>query len=329
MHGASRRASRSLGLALGILLISSVPARGHDPAATLEATAPEVPPATTGSPASLLEADRDLAAAASKDGLRSVLVARAIGYAIVLAPEPVGLHPWLREHEPPFDHRTWVTEEVEVSSSGMLGYTLSRWSAIAAAPAGAAATDEPAVFGRQIVVWRFHPMTGWKVLLYAAIEQPDALGAPDSVQARTLPPLHGAHVGTHDEAHTESVGIQEFDRALNDVVAREGWHAALAAHLTEDALWLREGTATVRGREAVVATLSASPCGCQCTTVGARAADSTDLGYTYGKCVADSAATGGAAQPGTSWVRVLRRDAEGVRRIAVVLELPIPLAPEK
>jgi hypothetical protein len=264
-------------------------------------------------PASLVAADRALQKATQEDGLRPSIVARAIGYAVLLAPRPVGAHGWLKDHDLPFDPRSWELSRVEVSGSGTIGYTVSHWTAPA---------DSNGIVpqGEQIFVWRYHPLVGWKLLLHAAVRTPATAGRADadSLVQLKLPILYGDQPGTHEAAHTEAEALADADRALTDSIAAHGWRATIAERLTADAQLLREGEPLHRGRQAVVAALGATPDDCRCEMVGSHAADSADLGYTYGRCAADS------NRVRFGYARIWRKDEAGARHIELQLEIPIP-----
>jgi hypothetical protein len=292
-------------LGMGVSAWLNLP--GDSPAQTAEMPRPSF----GASPSSLVEADRALQKSTADIGLRQSIVGRAIGYAILLAPRPVGALGWLKEHDLPFDPRTWRLSLVEVSGSGTIGYTVSEWTA-------APDSNGLVPHGEQLFIWRFHPVVGWKLLLHAAVRTPQSEAGADSLVLRKLSILYGDQPGTHEAAHTEAAALVDADRALGDSVESRGWATAITDRMTPDALWIRDGQPMRRGKVASAVGLAATPDDCRCETIGSHAADSADLGYTYGRCAADS------ARVRFSYVRVWRKDETDARHIELQLEIPIP-----
>lgn len=270
------------------------------PAALLLASMPE------GSPPprvrSLLAAERDLGAAMSAEGARGALRERLAPVAVLLAPRPTGAFEWVAEH--PLPEGTWVqrTEFAELSGAGDLGVTTGTWQVT---PADGA----PARRGRYASVWRWHERTGWKLLLGGAVEgAPVAESLGTSTAALEFVVGDRAMIFPHDSLAVERAALQDADRAIGTAGGANS-AAAVARHDCAD-----------RSRVEV-------DLGCVFEPVGARTADSADLGYTFGTCRCrpagapeDSAATWG-------YVHVWRRDAAGKRCLALEFAVPAPPRP--
>jgi ketosteroid isomerase-like protein len=286
-------------LLLLALVLCAAPGRGELPAPAL----------------SLVEAEAALAAAMSTADPRGAMLTRSAAFAVLLRPTPVSAPKWLPVNPPLEGRYSWQPAFVEISGLGDLGYTTGPWQVVE--KAGGAVRR-----GAYLAIWRFHPAVGWQLLMHGANED-----SAHAVAAAGEPP---SSVGTAsrlypDEAKAEARKLLvDADRAYGTAAAQQGERAALAPLAADDIRLCRPGSAPAAGRDAVLAALPAAPAAFAINPIGARVADSGDLGYTYGTWSSGPAGTPPDSLDTWSYVHVWRLDGQGGHRLAMEFALPIP-----
>jgi ketosteroid isomerase-like protein len=281
-------------------------------AAAAAASGPEVPESVR----SLQDAERQLSAAAARDGARQALADRLSPLAILLAPRPVSARVWLQEHPPAEGRWTWTPEFVLVSGLGDLGCAFGSWRVEPTAEGGATQG------GSYVSVWRFHPQTGWKVLLQAA--SPCPAGAPAAADTAEVPfAVAGPPVeAPHGLQEKERAGLIEADREFARTAGRDGLRAAYRRWAAPDVRLAATSRPAVGALDALPNLVDSLVGTLECEPVASRTAGSADLGYTFGIC--RWLPSGGGAPDEWSYARVWRRDAAGGLRLAVEVRQPVP-----
>lgn len=269
-----------------------------------------IPPPVT----SLRDAETALVAAAEKNGLRQALDSRLSPLGMLFQPYPTRGQPWVKEHDVP-DAR-WTPARVEVSGLGDVGYTAGPWHTTGA-------DSVPVIQGQYLSFWRYHPQTGWKILLHitagAHLQTEAALPPPGSFEWIMGPvPV----MASHDTVSARRNALGPADAALAARVGEQGWRNAYAAVTTSDVRAYRPGEPPAVGQAAVLERVARESGSVEWVVVGSWIAQSVDLGYTYGRCVRG---TGNAAEPAQEWsyVHVWRMDRTGSRRLALEFLTPI------
>lgn len=288
------------------------------PCLILLSTAAAAPREAGGDLASLVAAERAFARTSVEKDTREAFLAFLAQDAILFRPGPVPGRPWIEERPAPPWVLSWQPVAAEVSRGGDLGYTTGPWE-IGGDP------SRPPAHGQYFSIWQRQADGAWKVLLDVGTVGPPPDAPAEPWQGGESPahwtPASGEEV---DPAAAEEILLAR-DRELARAVTAEGPLSAYLAHLTADARLLRDGRPPALGRQGIrevmaeAGSLSWEP-------QAAGVAASADLGYTWG---AYQQPAGGPEEEGDKghYVRLWRREPDGVWRVAVDLLTPLPPPP--
>jgi hypothetical protein len=215
---------------------------------------------------------------------------------ILFRPGPVEGARWLRANPMPPDLRLeWQPAWADVSLDGSVGYTTGPWRS------GRRGSATAGGFGQYVTLWRRTPEGYRAVLDFGTGGEPEAT-TPDLALSSDPDPASG----TMDAASaTGSVRIADED--LGHALASNGT-VAWPEYAHPDVRWLRDGSAPAIGAAAA----PGDAWGREFLTIGAGAADSGDLAWTWG---AWQPAGEQRAEPSGQYLRIWRRQVDGTWRV--------------
>ncbi|MEO8522201.1 MAG: DUF4440 domain-containing protein [Acidobacteriota bacterium] len=264
-----------------------------------------------GSLRSLVEAEREFAESARRQGLRDSFLAFFADDAIALTPAAEPAKDRLRARPArPFAELeiTWEPRQGDVAASGDLGWLTGPSTIIdhTAAPA------EPQ-FGNYLSVWRRQPDGRWRVYIDVGVQTP------------TLPAFAPGFVRSPESRYTGPGGtaaatrtLADADRLLNQRIASQRAAAAFLAVALESSRLHRPEASPSVGRQAIKEWLSAHAAGMSAVATAAEASRSGDLGYSYGTYT-----QGGAGREAGAYVRIWTRDVQARWRLMVDVAQPV------
>ena len=267
---------------------------------------PAEPPAATGG--LLVELEGQFAAASRERGARAAFLEFLDEESIVLQPGPVwGRAAWETADELP-GTLDWAPDRAQVASDGGFGYASGPWTLTS--PEG-----QPMLEGRYVTVWRKAAGVdaAWRVVFDGGFARPPTEAAP--AQPLSLDAAQCAG----DPAAQDS-DLQQLDLGLAGEPGAESYSQRVQQYAAPELVLFHPPNAEgATGAEAVEVALAALPPTLQLLPMGAGAASSGDLGYTYGLAAPAADASANAA-----YVHVWCHGPAGWR---LLLELRAPLPP--
>lgn len=268
----------------------------------------EGPPADL---SSLADAERAFAKMSVAKGIRESFLTYFADDGIDFEPAPGVAKDSIRKRPapsvPPPVTLDWEPVFADVASSGDFGFTTGPYVYTDRRPGGG-----PPAYGYYFSIWKRAPGGPWRVAVDAGTALPSSPGnlRPRSFsggRALLARPVSGG------SAEEDRVSLVDRDRELSGPAARR------EAFLPDGRLH-RDGLAPLVGRPAIEQFLSRNAGPISTHPVGSGIASSRDLGYTYGSYESGSA----PALESGYYVRVWKRDAGGVWKLAVEVERPNP-----
>jgi ketosteroid isomerase-like protein len=263
----------------------------------------------------LLQADRALATAAIRDGLRAAFVPRFVDDATLLLPNVPTFASGEAARRLLADdlgarRAWWLPLHVEVSADSSLGIS---YGVMLAADSGVSATAPR--HGKYVAAWRRAP-DGWRVAAFAATgvippPQPQTIAAAGLV-APSLP------------ASGPALAFAEADRAFAADAGRRGAAAAFGAFAAPDAVTFPATGDLAQGPREIEARLAefSAATAWEWAPVIAGAAGSGDLGFTVGESIIRPRPGKGGETSYGKYLTVWRRLPDG--RIAYVADAGSP-----
>lgn len=261
----------------------------------------------------LVGAERAFAARATEIGWRDAFLEFFADDAIALAPQPTPAKERLRKQPAlPFTvaELTWEPRTGAIAASGELGWLTGPSTSI-----NRAASDGKPRYGNYLSVWRRQAGGPWRVFIDVGINVPEpATFAPGFTAFPFESRYRGG--GTRGEAATT---LAEADNRLNSRLPGEGSAAAYRGALAPHARLHRTGHSPASGRDAAARWLEQHAPAMTATHGASDAAESADLGYTYGTYEVKKETTESGA-----YVRVWQRDSAGTWWIVADVTQPAP-----
>jgi ketosteroid isomerase-like protein len=265
---------------------------------------------------SLAAAERAFAKRATEIGWRDAFLEFFDEESIALTPQPVSARERLRKQPPqPFSvaELTWEPRTGQIAASGELGWLTGPSTSL-----NRAAPDPKPRYGNYLSIWRRQGSGPWRVLIDVGTTLPaPAVFAPGFNAFTFENPYRGG--GTKADAVRT---LAARDRDLNARIAADGSDAAYRAALAPHARLHRSGHAPQVTRGTAADWFARHAPSMTATAGHADAAESGDLGYTYGTygLTRDAPETG-------AYLRVWQRDAAGVWWIVAEVTQPAPPRP--
>ena len=267
-----------------------------------------VPPAL----ASMAQTERDFAAACRKVGMRDSFLQYFADEALFFVPEPVNAKEALSKRPAePFSARqlTWEPRLGDVAASGELGWLTG--------PSELVVPSAPQPGPRHQVylsVWRKQPSGDWRVIIDIGVAEPSTAPFAPGFHRFAMPDRYTGGGGKTDA----TAKLEAADRGLNERAARTSLAGGYAPVLLESSRLHRDDVLPLVGPTAIRQYLRNQSGRFTGTLSKAEAAESGDLGFTYGtyKMDRDKAAE---AKSGP-YVRMWDRRADGGWFLAVEVE---------
>ena len=249
---------------------------------------------------SLVNAERAFAKTATDKGIRDSFLEYFAKDAITFNPAPISATERLRSRPGrPFSEYElrWEPRTGDIAASGELGWLTGPSTFIDH-------TTAPSTphHGNYLSVWRRQGDGAWRVFIDVGSDPPQPVTFAEGF---TRFPLSSRYSGPDGKAQGSST-LLEVDKALNASMTREGAAAAYSAVVTNSSRLHRSGFMPSIGSGAIRDWLTANASAMSAVTGAAEAANSADLGYSYGTYEVTSPESEKGA-----YIRVWQRDGSG------------------
>jgi ketosteroid isomerase-like protein len=271
---------------------------------------------------SLIAAERAFSRTSGEKGIREAFLTWLAPDAVVFRPGPVEGRPVYEKMDPAGPAMlSWEPEVAEVSAAGDLGYTSGPYMI---RPARGA---EPTAFGHYVSVWKKQPDGSWKVLLDSGVGHARPAAAAPAGRVDTPASEKNAEALSPEELRDEEAAFGRKAAGVAGEAAGRGLRRVLDGLASDDIRVLRPGRMPAVGRshlkELVPATAGRVAGGARDSRAETRTglAASGDLAYSYGTA---ALAKKGSGVETTAFLRIWRKDASGLWKICLDVELPVP-----
>jgi ketosteroid isomerase-like protein len=271
--------------------------------------------------AGLIAAERGFAAMSRERGVREAFLANLADDAVVFRPKPM---PGRQAYEEmPAGSPiilTWSPAYAEVSVRGDLGYTTGPYEV-----RDRTKPADPARFGHYVSVWERQADGQWKVSLDAGIRHTGPGRPPSSVA--TVPASFRGWRGPRIDRDTERAALLEVEAAFAQKARTEGLTEAYLLYAGDDVRLYRDQALPRIGKAALLKLVSGDSRRFTWGPVDAVVSSVGDLGYVFGEAEA-MGGDPGVPFESSSYLRIWRKTAGGLWRIALDLAVPVPAAAE-
>jgi ketosteroid isomerase-like protein len=294
-------------------------------AGMISAAGPLVPAAQTDRDkalASLVEAERSFAKLSEQKGLRDAFLTFLSEKAIVFRPDPVEGRPIYEKMDPANPALlAWEPEFAETAASGELGYTTGPYRN------SPRREVEPTRFGHYISIWKKQPDGAWKVLLDIGVPHGPPQSAAPVASVATPQVLKTYEALSPEALQKEELAFGERAGSFEKAAATRGSRKALSVFATDDVRVYRPGHFPSVGKRAFEAII---PSGAGRIAPGSERRNaayhvglawSGDLAYSFGTF---EISKGRAVVETTAYLRIWRKDAQGIWKICLDIELDVP-----
>ncbi len=269
---------------------------------------------------SLVEAEQAFAKLSETSGMRDAFLANLAEGSVVFQPGPVdGRKAYEASPNVPA-MLVWKPLYADVSRGGDLGYTTGPWTFTG--------PDSNKVHGHYVTVWK-KGEKGWKVLIDGGVSHAKF---PDSGQNWTFPEPSvstGSPSGVDAKIPTGKMPVpqedlMQADREFSKDAQDKGFLEALLLRADPSIRVYRPGGFPIVGPELVAEALTGEPDSWVWEPIGGTSASSGDLGYTYGLSHAREGSHNPAPGAANSYLRIWKKNPEGVWKIVLDLANPLP-----
>lgn len=263
----------------------------------------------TGTVETLIESERAFARLSVERGIGVAFSSYAAPDAVVFRPEPVDLATWLEANPAPDGTLDWRPELAGLAASGDLGWTTGPWRLD---------TGGGTFHGTYLTLWRLQPDGTWKWEIDIGISHPEPPPGPD--EPEILEPTGWVPEASLDAEATKT-RLFMSDRLLGVSTEKQGRVTAYDNWGDLELRLLRPGRPPVVGLDPALEVLGETEIVENWRTQDGGISSGTDLGYTYG--FVHAVENRGTSRPTTSYyLRIWRRDAEGLWKVLFDVELP-------
>lgn len=269
---------------------------------------------------SLINSERAFSRLSEEKGIREAFLTYLADDSVVFLPRPV---PGRKAYEgAPADSPTLLTWEpayAEVSPAGDLGYTTGPYQARSRNDSAA-----PLRFGHYVSIWQRQPNGLWRVVLDIGVRHPQPGFKPLEVMTKTdaRRPRRLVRVDKFRELNL----LLKVEAEFSAKAAADGVLAAYLAYADADVKVYREGKLPGAGTDALRRAYASFAGKQTWAPVDGDVSRYGTLGFIFGTAEARS---GVASDPpaGLSYLRIWRKNPEGLWKITLDLSIPAPPEP--
>ncbi len=277
--------------------------------------------------ASLVEAERAFARTSEEKGIREAFLTWLAPDSVVFRPGPVAGRPVYEKTDPANPTLlTWGPEFADIAASGEVGYTTGPYEV---RPRRSA---EPSGFGHYISIWKTQPDGSWKVFLDIGVQH-GAAGPPPAGPEVASPAVTARYAPLSPEAlREEEYAFGRLAGSFDQAAGAKGTRRALEEFASDDVRVYRPGKPPAVGKRGIKELIPAEA-GRIAPGTERRLGDyqvgvawSGDLAYSFG--TSELTKTGSAAEK-TAFLRIWRKNASGIWKIGLDIELALPPGEKK
>lgn len=266
----------------------------------------------------LFQAERSFAQRCSEVGIRASFLDFFAAEGIAFRPHPVKYHEAVKDRPAPPNplayELLWEPIFGEVSSAGDLGYDFGP-----SIYTDKTATPPTPQHGFFFSIWKKQTNGQWKVALDLGIQTSTAYTGSRAATTTSTKPKARASFANVAAARTS---LLEAERAFANAAREEGTTKAFETFMCSDARLLRNGSQPFIGREAILTHFTTTPFMSKWEPQVVEAAQSGDLGYTYGAY--ETPQEQGKPVEKGYYVRVWKRTANETWQVALDITTPLP-----
>jgi ketosteroid isomerase-like protein len=281
---------------------------------TLTRPSAGVPADLRGEVKSLVEAERDFSKTSEKKGIREAFLTYLADNAILFRPSAVNGRQYMTDQPEDRGKLTWTPLFADVSAAGDMGYTTGPYEYRPLAGEGVG-------HGHYISVWKKQASGKWRVVADLGVVHPLMEGLPTEVSSPAATAPSSAKPG----AEAARASLLAADIAFSDVSVAQGILAAYQAYAADEVRFYRMLEFPQVGKQAALAALTGATGRLTWKPAGGEAAQSGDLGVTYGVTEYLPGNVQGVSPIPGNYMRIWRRYETGWKVVVdVVIQLPQP-----
>jgi ketosteroid isomerase-like protein len=211
----------------------------------------------------------------------------------------------------------WVPVYAEMSSGGDFGYTTGPWDW-----REDSTVTEPQAYGQYVTIWKLQPDSTWKFVLDIGTAHSAPLAPPTSPVTKIVTrPDDLENINLAQERSN----LIDLERAFAAAAVSQGLVAAYMPTVCDDVRFMRMGKFPVKGVSDLTTALSQTDGVLTWRAVHCDLSQSADLGYTFGV----SRLVVGDTVTKFSYAHIWRKGADGLWRLALDIQIPLPEATEE
>jgi len=270
----------------------------------------------------VVAAEKAFAKLAAEKGMRDAFIAFLADDSVVFDPDPMnGKEVWRARPASP-GLLEWYPVYSEVSLAGDLGFNTGPYD-YRPKPG-----EKPVAFGQFATIWKRQADGAWKAALDLGTSTPEPSSAVPPAISLAGPPKVEESAFPKMDSEAARAALLAADRALAGAVQEKGAAAAYEAVLADDARLLRVSRQPVLGKGAARAALAENGAPVTWEPQGGGVARSGDLGYTYGVVKKHTEGPDSPWVNTSNYLRVWRKGADGVWKLAFDELSPRPQKPK-
>jgi ketosteroid isomerase-like protein len=210
----------------------------------------------------------------------------------------------------------WEPTFAEISGGGDLGYTTGPWQFKPDSTAPLFST-----FGHYVSVWKKYPDRKWRVVIDVGIVHAKPETVTDEL---AFPTLRQRRKASNMNLEKERIKLLDTDRVFAHTSATQGALAAFMSYAAEDVRFYRMNSLPAIGKEKVRAVLSEKSGLLNWQPMTVELSRTGDLGYTYGSAEFKQRADGSEPVARSYYLRIWRKQPDGVWKVVLDLDSPVP-----
>ena len=263
-------------------------------------------------PMVLVNSELAFASAVAAKGSRDAFLEFSTYDAVMFLPGPVRVKNHFGFSPRSAELLTWRPLYAEIASSGDLGWTTGPWE-WREKPSDSA----PQATGHYLTIWKQQADSTWKFVLDIGVAHHAPMVEPSAPALRVLDRPNERERVEPGRGREE---LLEAEYAFRTASVGEGLMAAFRSYLIPDARYYRMGLRPIQGIDSICQTLTMAVGTCSWEVEHAEVSKNADLGCTFGLTTLAE----GDQTARFSFVRIWHRNPEGIWKVTVDIQLPIP-----